>query len=294
MEQPEEIKFSINEKYENEKGFFRVISIHRDKMVIRWENGDEIRTDIGLQKRIAERRRREAVIRQEEADSPKVAPQANKPNGRKTGFSGFVSKDFKNSATGTTWRARHNLGSMITQKLESSDLEVQSWAFRNKPEMHFQDINHHRRPAPENRAKLFIMLDTNSLRYGFQISRTAKHEGKTADWKAFYNWLVQPESEKMLRTIVAENNLAICNRNRPKRGVLLVPGKGWRSDVDGKVHDWDTLSEYIDKMPEIEPFELEIAVRIEKADAVASGRKVISIISRVFSSLMPLYRAAAS
>jgi hypothetical protein len=263
-------------------------------MVIRWENGDEILTEIGLQRRIAERRRLEAAIRKEENDNPAISLRANTPDGKKTGFLGFVPTDFKNSATGTNWRARHKLGSMVTEKLDNSDIEVKSWAFRNKPELHFQNIEHHRLAEPENHAKLFIGLDTRSLRCGFHIPRSEKHDKVTADWKAFCKWLAQPKSEKMLRKIVSENRMTICNRTRPGWGALLLSGDGWRSEVDGKVNDWDTLSDYIDDMPETEPIELEIAVSIEKADALASGRKVISIISRVFTSLMPLYRVAAS
>lgn len=292
MEQSEEIKFIVDETYENEKGVFTVISIHRDKMVIRWENGNEIRTDLGLQRRIAERRRREAAIRREEADSPATTLSDNKPDSRKAGFSGFAPTDFKNSATGTKWRARHKLGSMVTRKMDASGLGFKSWAFRNKPEMHFQHIDHHRRPFPENHAKLFIGLDIKSLRYGFLVPRTAKPEGETADWKTFHNWLAQPKSEQRLRAIVIENSLTVCNRARHGWGVLLVSGDGWRSDVNGKVHEWDTLSDYIDERPLTEPLELEIGVTIEKADAVASGREIASTISRVFTSLMPLYRAA--
>ena len=53
MNQPAEFEFSVDEQYENEKGVFRVIAIQGDEMVIRWENGEEIRTEIDLQLRIA-------------------------------------------------------------------------------------------------------------------------------------------------------------------------------------------------------------------------------------------------
>jgi len=59
MEEPAEIEFNVDEHYENEKGVFKVISIHKDEMVIRWENGEEILTTLDLQRRIAERRERE-------------------------------------------------------------------------------------------------------------------------------------------------------------------------------------------------------------------------------------------
>ena len=51
-----EIEFVVDEQYENEKGVFTVLSIHRNEMVIRWESGEEIRTDLELQRNIQARR----------------------------------------------------------------------------------------------------------------------------------------------------------------------------------------------------------------------------------------------
>ena len=45
MEQSTKIEFNVDEQYENEKGVFKVVSIHKDQMVIRWENGEETKTD---------------------------------------------------------------------------------------------------------------------------------------------------------------------------------------------------------------------------------------------------------
>jgi hypothetical protein len=56
MDQTAEIEFNVDQQYENEKGVFTVLSIREGQMVIRWENGEEIKTEIDLQKRIAERR----------------------------------------------------------------------------------------------------------------------------------------------------------------------------------------------------------------------------------------------
>ena len=51
----EEIKFAVGETYENVKGVYEVVSIHRDSMVIRWEDGSEATTSLDLQYRIIER-----------------------------------------------------------------------------------------------------------------------------------------------------------------------------------------------------------------------------------------------
>ncbi len=51
----DEFKFEVGAMYENMKGSFEVISINRNAMVIRWDNGSELATTVELQKRILER-----------------------------------------------------------------------------------------------------------------------------------------------------------------------------------------------------------------------------------------------
>ena len=51
----DDFKFEVGATYENMKGLYEVISIRRNDMVIRWENGDEIETTVDLQRRIIER-----------------------------------------------------------------------------------------------------------------------------------------------------------------------------------------------------------------------------------------------
>lgn len=78
METNTEFEFVVDEEYENEKGVFTVVAIKRDEMVIRWADGEEIRTDINLQRRIQERRQWEAAMQEKKADTKKKAPQKTK------------------------------------------------------------------------------------------------------------------------------------------------------------------------------------------------------------------------
>ncbi len=57
MESLNEFEFQVDEQYENEKGVFTVVSMDRENMVIRWADGEEIRTDIDLQRRIHSRKK---------------------------------------------------------------------------------------------------------------------------------------------------------------------------------------------------------------------------------------------
>jgi hypothetical protein len=82
-----EFEFSVDESYENEKGAFRVVSIDRDEMVIRWDSGEEVRTSVALQGRIQNRRQWEKKKQEELAEAAKPAPSKPKA-ARKTKTAG--------------------------------------------------------------------------------------------------------------------------------------------------------------------------------------------------------------
>lgn len=82
MNSPAECEFIVDEKYENEKGIFRVMSIERDEMVIRWANGEEVQTSIEFQSRIQKRRQWEKTLQEEKTAAAKPAPRKAKPSKR--------------------------------------------------------------------------------------------------------------------------------------------------------------------------------------------------------------------
>ena len=75
MEPIAEFEFAVNEQYENEKGIFTVVSIDKQDMVIRWQNGEKITTNIDLQARIQKRKQREKIIREAEDNATKSRPR---------------------------------------------------------------------------------------------------------------------------------------------------------------------------------------------------------------------------
>jgi hypothetical protein len=80
MNVPAECEFIIDEKYENEKGIFRVMSIEKDEMVIRWANGEEVQTSIEFQSRIQKRRQWEKTFQDGKAAAPKPTHRKTKPS----------------------------------------------------------------------------------------------------------------------------------------------------------------------------------------------------------------------
>jgi len=290
MEQPTEIEFNVDEHYENEKGVFKVISIHKEEMVIRWENGEEILTTLDLQRRIAERRERE----KNERSTVGKAPSKTASSRKKTVFSGFAPTDFKKSASGTTWRARSQLGAAVTQKIDTTRFKFNSWAFGNKPEMHVQDIKHHGSAAADHQARFFVRVDQRALYYGFQVTRPDIKEGGSTDWNAFTAWLSQEENEQILRTIAVEGNLTLCNLRSPSSGTLLASDDGWRTDENGGKPDIETLKTYLNDTSGTGPFELQLAATMGKSDAVAAGLDIVAVIAQLFTRLLPLYQAAVT
>ena len=75
MEPITEFEFAVDEQYENEKGVFTVVSIDKQDMVIRWQNGEKITTNIDLQGRIQKRKQREKIIREEKDNDTKSRPR---------------------------------------------------------------------------------------------------------------------------------------------------------------------------------------------------------------------------
>ena len=80
MDPATEFEFRVDEKYENEKGIFTVMSIERDEMVIRWANGEEVQTSMEFQGRIQKRRQWEKTLEEEKAVAAKPAPRKTKPS----------------------------------------------------------------------------------------------------------------------------------------------------------------------------------------------------------------------
>lgn len=292
MNEPEEIKFKVEEEYKNEKGVFKVISIHRDNMVIRWENGEEIHTKVGLQRRIAQRR-------QWEKDNPPKAKNAAKNSRKSTStkkkavFPGFVPTDFKKSAARTTWRSRNQLGTDVTQKIETSRFKFNSWAFGYKPEMHVQDIKHRKRAGADCQARFFIRVDSKALYYGFRVARPDELGGESPDWENFIEWLTQQENEQMLNELAIKDNLT-CRLINPSSGSLMGSEYNWRADENGQAQDKNTLTAFINEVPETAPLDLEFSATIDKSNAVACGNEIAANIAQLFNRMVPLYQAAVT
>lgn len=287
-----EFEFCVDEQYENEKGVFTVISIDKDEMLIRWEHGEEIRTEIDLQRRIQARREREKTEREMQANADQNRTGKRAVSKAPQVFEGFQPSDFKNSAAQTNWRGRNQLGRAVIRNLPKTRFDFSSWAYAQKPEMHVSDKEHHARNGSGDQARFFVRLDPVSLVYGFCAGRPDGSSGASKDWDAFSAWLMQQENDHMLQGLAATHNLAVYDRLRFASGTLLPFEDGWRIDGGQKSQEVDLLAGCIDFLPAKGGVSMEIARTVEKSDVVARGKDIADDIAELFARLMPLYEAA--
>jgi len=295
MESTTEFEFTVDEPYENEKGIFTVLSIHKSEMVIQWKNGEKIHTEIGLQRRIQERRQMEQIAREEKGNQAKGQPRKSATLKTRPGFEGLQSSDFKNTAARTTWRGRNQLGGAVTNQLPKDNFAFNSWALAQKPEIHWVDVEHRNRDDAGTQTAFFVRLDDSSLSYGFCAARADAKSESSQDWDSFATWLMRKENDRMLQVFAIDNNLAVYDLARPAFGVLLPSQDGWRiADDENEQQKIDMLVTHIDSVPTGDAIDLAIARKVPKDEAVARGKDIATDIAQLFGLLMPLFEASVA
>jgi hypothetical protein len=285
----EKIEFTVDNQYENEKGVFTVISLHRNDMVIRWESGEEMRTPIELQRNIQKRREWEKEQVVAEAEAAKNAATSGKGA---PGFAGFKPTDFKVGASKTNWRGRNKLGGTVAGKLPDTTFNFNSWAFATKSELHWQDTAQRKQDPTGAGARFFVRLNTQSLTYGFCIIRPEEADGISKEWTFFSQWLAQDGNDQVLQVLAQDNDLAVYDRIRPAKEGMRPTEKGWQNDDGKKQERVETLTAFVENVPETDGFQLEVAKKMDKLEAVARGEAIVEDITELFTRLMPLYYAA--
>jgi hypothetical protein len=185
------------------------------------------------------------------------------------------------------------LGSAVTQKIETGRFEFNSWAFGYKPEMHVQDIKHRKRAGTDCQTRFFIRVDSKALYYGFRVARPDETGDESTDWETFTEWLDQQENGQMLNELAIKDNLT-CRLIDPSSGNLMGSEYDWHTDEKGQAHDKNSLTAFINDVPETKPFDLELSATIDKDNAVACGSEIGTNIAQLFNRMVPLYQAAVT
>ncbi len=292
MEPITEFNFNSDEQYENEKGIFTVLSIHKKEMMIQWENGEKNLTDIDLQRRIQERRQREKIDREKKDNEIKSQPRKSAALKMRPKFEGLQPSDFKKSAARTIWRGRDQQGGAVTRQLPKDTFTFNSWALAQKPEIRWADVEHQNRNDSGAQTSFFVRLDDLSLTYGFCAARPDAKSESSQNWESFATWLMQKENDRMVQALATNGKMAVYDLAQPAFGVLLPFEDGWCIEGENKAQKIDMLVTYIDSVITKDAIDLAIAKKTPKDEVVACGKDIAADIARLFAMLMPLYKAS--
>jgi hypothetical protein len=288
----EEIQFEVGEKYENMKGVFEVIAIHRDSMDIRWENGEEITTPIDLQQRIIERMRHEKEMEEaREKQKAKKAKAASSKAGKQ--FSGLEESDFGSTVSKTSWRGRGQLGGAIAQRFKTRQFKFNSWAVLRKPEVNWLDVKRQKQKDLPLQAKFYARVDQNRLFYGVHIPTPDPDASGKSDWQTLMTWLERDENDAWLKKQCASHDLCIVD----------LGGQGFSGKLENREDQWflagpdqpvASLSTFLADAEKSGALDLRIEKGMGKADAVEKKQAIAAEIAALFDTLMPLYAAVAA
>jgi hypothetical protein len=290
----EEIKFEVGEKYENMKGIFEVISIRRDSMDIRWEDGEEIATPIDLQKRIIERMRFEKELAAaQKAQKAKKAKASVSKAGKH--FAGLEDNDFSNSVSKTTWRGRGQLGGAVATRLKSKQFKFNSWAVLRKPEVGWLDVNRHKRDDLKLQAKFFARVEKANLFFGVHIPTTDLSQPEESDWHSLMVWLDKPENDSWIIKQCNSHNLNVCDLSKQGfTGTLEIKNDQWvHVDPNQKESAVASLRAFLEAASKSGTMDLRIEKQMGKDAAIDKKQSIASDMATLFENLMPLYAAAA-
>jgi hypothetical protein len=295
MEEIPEIEFKVGESYTNEKGVFEVISIKGDRMVIAFENGEELSSSINLQRQIQSRRHWEKAMREKEAESP--ATRARQKPRRKSAnlFSGLQSEVFQNKISNTKWRSRQQLGGSVAAQLSFDRFNFNSWAAASRNEIHWADTSHWKSKKIPHAAKFFARADETSFSWGFYIERPDATGSESADWEAFIQWLRHPENDQWLREVAHQEGLEVYDAHKSCFiGVIRPREADWGVEGSSVRKSTDALGACIDSWMATAWLDLMIAKRIPMAEAIGQAENIADDIAALFGHLLPLYEAAVS
>jgi hypothetical protein len=285
----EPIEFSVGETYTNEKGIFEVISIKRDEMVIRWEDGKEITTGITLQQKIQERRQWETIVREKAktAGSGKARGGARGKLG--SSFEGLNPEDFRDKISRTKWRNRNQLGGAVTTQITMDQFRFNSWAAQGENGVHWADADRFKATNASSHARFFSRADESLFIFGFCVKRPGKKEVESANWAAFDKWVRDPVNDQWIREIALDEGLEIYNGSQKDGKDVIRPQKdGWAAKGSRPMSK-ASVGDIIDVLSEDARLNFVIAKQIPKADAIEKKKAIAEEVARLFNRLLPLY-----
>lgn len=288
----EEIKFKVGEKYENMKGVFEVIAMHRDTMDIRWADGEQISTPIDLQKRILERMRYEKELAVAQALQKEKKAKASAAKKAKA-FSGLADGDFSNTISKTTWRGRGQLGGAVARLIKASKFTFNSWAVLRKPEVNWIDIHRQKQDDLKSQAKFHARIENGSLFHGLLVPATDPDSSEKSDWQVLMAWLEKSENASWLAEQCQKHSLSLRDSSgKGFTGSLTIENGEWvlqRSEQEAT--PVESVQSFLAEAGKT--MDLRIEKQLGKADVIEKKQGIADDLATLIEILVPVYSAVA-
>jgi len=287
-----DIKFKIGQEHENRKGVYRVLTIDRDAIGIRWESGEEITTSAAMQNRIIECMHQELALIKGKKGGKCKKPKPPEYVGK---FEGLKEQDFSEEVADASWRYYDNLGGAVAVRLESDKFDIASWPRCGFSTIHWADIHHRRHNDFRLQAKFFARVDEDNLYFGFDVERSNEEKDAKDDWNAFIAWLQDADNDSWLNKVASEHNFSLYDIKGEGAfsGAIMSAGGKWHLFNDGQEEEIESLAEFLDGLTDSTWVDLQIAKTVEKDKVVTRGVQIADDIAGLFGSLMPLYEASS-
>lgn len=283
-----EYTFKVGDRYENRKGPYEVIAVHGDDMTIRWDSGEEIRTDMKGQAKVLRNMQRELE------EEPRKYRRT--PGWYGDAFVGLKEKDFDQDVTGTCWRSRESLGGLVAKNILSDDLSFNSWAIYGSPIIHWADVQRYSRRETPYQAKLVGRMWKGDFWAGFVVERSENPVDSRQDWNAFLSWL--ENNEDNLKQIVEENNMQICDPYRTWEGSLTgtirASDGAWlyRRSEREEPEPLNSLHGLLASLSNDTWVDLFVIKIFKQSHALSRGRNIGTEIGEVLTKLVDVYKAS--
>lgn len=283
-------EFEVGGTYTNEKGDFEVMSIDGDRMVIKWESGEEFESTVSFQRQIQKRRyMAEVMLQKKAASAARKARAGRKPV---VPFEGLKEDVFQNRISKIPWRTRQHLGGAVTRILDSTRFKINSWAASGRNEVYWADATHWKEKTVTYPAKFFAKADEGSLTYGFYIERPDTSADPNPDWNHFARWLKKEENDQWLLECARDHELSVFDGRQSSFSGIINPGKkSWELEGRKAV---TTIFSLVDKWPETSWLDFMIGKRLTKTETLERGSELASDIARLIGELLPVYEASVT
>ena len=294
--------FEVDGIYKNRKGEYEVLEISDPTMVIRYTNGETARVTIDIQARIWGN-----MMIEESAhlSSRKVKKHSTKRRTRRLGkdFQGLEEEDFKEGVTGTSWRAKTNLGGLLVSQLSEGGQEewISSPVYR-RAVVYIAQSKVSKKEQGVRKAKFRFGLDEQGANYGFGIEKNNGPMDEAWDWPRFMTALEEDGSlcgkiedairqyelvwEAYLWDDQSEGGLAMAVQ-------VTDDGLMIRHFLDNWVAEF-SCARFFSALNAIDEqlwCDLYLLSKMEKELAIKEGVHIATLAAEIYMALMPLYLA---